>query len=225
MHKGLTGNQLKLIAMVTMTVDHIGFILLPQVVWLRLIGRLSFPIYAWFIGEGCRHTRSMPRYLGSVAAMALLCQCVSYAATGSLYQCILVTFSLSIGLIFLLQKAKETSHWLWAALFAAALAAVWFLTETLPTLLPGTDYGVDYDFWGVILPVVVWIMPKKRYKLLSAATVMAVMAVLNSLQWFAFPALGLLALYNGQRGRRNIKRLFYYYYPAHLAALYLITML
>ena len=146
MHKGLTGNQLKLIAMVTMTVDHIGFILLPQVLWLRLIGRLAFPIYAWFIGEGCRHTRSMPRYLGSVAAMALLCQCVSYAAIGSLYQCILVAFSLSIGLIFLLRKAKQTGHWLWAVLFLTALAAVWFLTETLPTLLTGTDYGVDYGF-------------------------------------------------------------------------------
>lgn len=225
MHKGLTGNQLKLIAMVTMTVDHIGFILLPQILWLRLMGRLAFPIYAWFIGEGCRHTRSMPRYLGSVAAMALLCQCVSYAATGSLYQCILVTFSLSIGLIFLLRKTKETGHWLWAVLLVTGLAAVWFLTETLPTLLTGTDYGVDYGFWGVILPVAVWIMPRKGFRLLAAAAVMAVMSVLNWLQWFAFPALGLLALYNGQRGRHNIKRLFYYYYPAHLAALYLIAML
>ena len=77
----------------------------------------------------------------------------------------------------------------------------------------------------MILPVAVWIMPRKGYRLLAAAAVMAVMSVLNWLQWFAFPALGLLALYNGQRGRHNIKRLFYYYYPAHLAALYLIAML
>lgn len=225
MYKSLTGNQLKLIAMVTMTVDHIGFILLPQVLWLRLIGRLAFPIYAWFIAEGCRHTRNMPRYLASVAAMALLCQLVSYVATGSLYQCILVTFSVSISLIFLLQKAKETKHWLWAVLFAVASGATWFVTETLPTLLTGTDYGVDYGFWGVILPIAVWIMSEKRYQLAVAATIMAVMSVMNGLQWFAFPALGLLALYNGKRGRHNIKWLFYFYYPAHLAALYLIAML
>ena len=135
------------------------------------------------------------------------------------------TFSVSIGLIFLLQKAKETKHWLWAVLFAVALGATWFVTETLPTLLAGTDYGVDYGFWGVILPVAVWIISGKRYRLAAAATIMAVMSVMNSAQWFAFPALGLLALYNGKRGQCNIKWLFYFYYPAHLAALYLIAML
>ena len=43
---GLTGNQLKLIALVTMTIDHVGLLLLPQLVILRIIGRLSMPLYA-----------------------------------------------------------------------------------------------------------------------------------------------------------------------------------
>ena len=56
---GLSGNQLKVIAMVTMAIDHIGAYLLPQAMWMRIIGRLAFPIYAFLIAEGCRHTRSM----------------------------------------------------------------------------------------------------------------------------------------------------------------------
>lgn len=224
MHKGLTGNQLKLIAMVTMTVDHIGFILFPHLLWLRLVGRLAMPIYAFFIAEGCRYTRSMPKYLGAVALMALLCQIVSFLY-GSIYQCILVTYSMSIGLIFLLQKARTAKSLIWWFLFAAALAAVWFLTQTLPQLLPDTGYAVDYDFLGVLLPVVIWLMPRKRYQLLAAAGVMVIMALLNWPQWFAFSALVLLALYNGQRGKHNIKQLFYWYYPAHLAVLHLISML
>ena len=54
--KGLTNNQLKLIALVTMTLDHIGVVLFPQAQWLRIVGRLAFPIFAYMIAEGCRHT-------------------------------------------------------------------------------------------------------------------------------------------------------------------------
>ena len=53
---GLTGNLLKLIAMLTMTIDHIGVILLPQYRILRIIGRLTMPIYAFMIAEGCHYT-------------------------------------------------------------------------------------------------------------------------------------------------------------------------
>ena len=43
---GLTGNQLKLIALITMTVDHIGMLLLPRLMILRIIGRIAMPLYA-----------------------------------------------------------------------------------------------------------------------------------------------------------------------------------
>ena len=225
MPKGLTGNQLKLIAMVTMTIDHIGELLFPQLLWLRFVGRLAMPIYAFFIAEGCRHTRSMPKYLGSVAVVALLCQAVTLLF-GSLYQCILVTFSMSIGLILLLQKAKSAKSpvWWWL-LFGIAVAAVWFLTQTLPELLPDTDYGVDYDFLGVMLPVAVWLMPTKPAQLMAAAGVLLLMGSYNWVQLFALGAVVLLALYNGQRGKHNLKPLFYWYYPAHLGILHLMAML
>lgn len=225
MPKGLTGNQLKLIAMVAMTLDHVGMILLPQLLWLRIVGRLAMPIYAFFIAEGCRYTRSMPKYLRSVAAMALLCQAVSFLAAGSLYQCILVTFTMSIGLILLLQKAQKAKSPLWWLLFAAALAAVWFLTQALPALLPGTDYAVDYDFLGVILPVIIWLMPTMPWQLLAAAGVLMLMGITNWVQLFALGSVVLLALYNGQRGKHNIKQLFYWYYPAHLGILHLLAMM
>jgi len=62
---GLTNNQLKVIAMVTMTVDHVGFLLFPRLLLLRCIGRLAFPIYAYMVAEGCSHTKSLPKYLGA----------------------------------------------------------------------------------------------------------------------------------------------------------------
>ena len=65
-NKGLTGNQLKLIAVITMTIDHIGLAFFPQQMLFRVIGRLAFPIYAYMIAEGCRYTRSMGKYLRGI---------------------------------------------------------------------------------------------------------------------------------------------------------------
>lgn len=225
MTKGLTGNQLKLLALITMTVDHVGQVLLPQYPILRIIGRLSFPIYAFMIAEGCRHTRSMPRYLGSVAVLAAVCQVVYWLATGSLYQCILVTFSISIGLLFLLRRAREAgSPWTALALAAAVLAL--FVTEVLPLLLPDTDFGVDYGFLGVMLPVGICLGRSKAQRLGIAALVLLLMGfTIGAVQWFSLLALPLLALYNGQRGRHDIRNLFYFYYPAHLAVIHGVSML
>ena len=61
---GLTGNQLKLLALIAMTCDHVGLQLLPQFIILRIIGRLAAPLFAYMIAEGCRYTHDRGRYLG-----------------------------------------------------------------------------------------------------------------------------------------------------------------
>ena len=43
--RGIDGFWLKMLAVVTMLIDHIGAIFFPGVLWIRAIGRLSFPIY------------------------------------------------------------------------------------------------------------------------------------------------------------------------------------
>ena len=225
MGKGLTGNQLKLIAMLTMTIDHIGHILFPHVMWLRMIGRLAMPIYAYFIAEGCLYTRNISKYLTTIAVTALLCQVVT-TLTGSLYQSILVTFSMSVGLIMLLKQAKKRRSLLWFLLFTLAVATAWFVTEALPKLLPGTDYDVDYGFWGVMMPVVLWLVPTKPLKLLTTAFFLCLIYSNSRLLLLcALGAVVLLALYNGKRGKANLKWMFYGYYPFHLAVLHLIAML
>ena len=56
--RGIDGFWLKMLAVVTMLIDHIGAIFFPGVLWIRAIGRLSFPIYAFLLTEGFHHTRS-----------------------------------------------------------------------------------------------------------------------------------------------------------------------
>ena len=70
--KCLTGNQLKIFALIAMTLDHIGLELLPQYPFLRIIGRLAFPLFAYMIAEGCRYTKNRTRYLLCIASMGLV---------------------------------------------------------------------------------------------------------------------------------------------------------
>jgi len=224
MQKGLTGNQLKLFAVIVMTIDHIGAVLYPSVMWLRIVGRLAYPIFAYMIAEGCAHTRSMPRYFATMAGMAAVCQVVVYFVTGSLYQYILVTFTLSIGMIYLLKKAEETKNALWWLLSAAGIGVVWLLTQWLPAKLTGTDFSIDYSFWGVMVPVLVWLGKNKGQKLLlEAAGLVLIAGNVNNIQTLALCSLPLLAMYNGQRGKWKLKYFFYLYFPAHIVALEIIA--
>lgn len=217
---GLTGNQLKLIALVAMTADHVGLVILPQYTFLRAIGRLAFPIFAFMIAEGCRYTRSMPRYLGLMAGLGAICQIVYFVAMGSLFQSILVTFTMSIALIWLFDIAvrkKQAGAWLAAGL---GVALAFFLTAVLPAMLTGTDYAVDHGFWGVMLPVGVYFAKGRQRQLgITAAILICISTKHAAIQYFSLLALPLLALYNGQRGKHNRKYLFYVYYPLHLVVI------
>ena len=67
---------LKLIAAVTMFIDHAGLLLFPDLEFMRILGRLAFPIFAFFIGEGCRYTSSKLKYFLRVSILGILCQAV-----------------------------------------------------------------------------------------------------------------------------------------------------
>ena len=52
----LSQNQLKAVAAIAMLLDHVGAELFPEVILLRIIGRLAFPIFSYFIYEGFYYT-------------------------------------------------------------------------------------------------------------------------------------------------------------------------
>ena len=215
----LTGNHLKLVAAFTMLLDHAGILLFPRLRIFRILGRLAFPLYAFMIAEGCRYTRNKLRYFLMVFGLGAACQLVYYFVSGDTYLNILLTFSLSIILIYLLQvsyQAKDSKmQMLWSVLFCAGFLGVYGLNQVLT---------IDYDFWGVLTPVLVSVAhirkwPRWAEVLLLGAGLLFLAADMGGMQYYSLFSLPILLLYSGARGKANLKYFFYIFYPAHLAVL------
>ena len=201
----MTGFQLKLLAMLAMTADHIGAVFFPEIPLLRWIGRLAMPVLCFFIGEGLRHTRSPRRYLLRLTGFALLSELpFDLAFYGGIewgHQN--VYFTLALGLLALWAiQSRGMEGWLLA--LTAALAA-----ELL---------GCDYGMYGVLLILLLDRFHRARSKQLAGAALLNLAFFGLQTQTLSLIALPLLWLYNGKRGRDD-RRLFYLYYPAHLCVL------
>ena len=201
----MTGFQLKLLAMLAMTADHIGAVFFPEIPLLRWIGRLAMPVLCFFIGEGLRHTRSPRRYLLRLTGFALLSELpFDLAFYGGIewgHQN--VYFTLALGLLALWAiQSRGMEGWLLA--LTAALAA-----ELL---------GCDYGMYGVLLILLLDRFHSARSEQLAGAALLNLAFFGLQTQTLSLIAWPLLWLYNGKRGRDD-RRLFYLYYPAHLCVL------
>ncbi len=219
----LNGNTLKLIALIAMTVDHVGEILFPQITVLRIIGRLAYPIFAFMIAEGCFYTKHKYRYFFEVLGIGALCQIVYFVMFKSLYMNIMIVFAFSILIIFAIQKAVDRKNAGMMVLAASLTGLAFFLSVILPNFVKGLQF--DYGFVGIILPVAVYLIPKFKLKLAVFTAGLIVLAIFNNpaIQFWSLLSLPLLMLYNGERGKIKVKHFFYIYYPAHMVAIWLVS--
>lgn len=233
----LSGAVLKALACLFMLIDHAGMLLFPEADWMRYVGRLAFPLFAFFIAEGCRYTKNRLKHLLLILILGIVCEAVYIVADGGYYGNILLTFSLSIALIYLWQECqkhlfdRKPLALLWGGLFLAATAGVWVLVDTV---------GVDYGFAGVMTAVLISFAQDrysnappalKRWYSLPVKLVLLTAALLwvtwdNALparQVWCLLSVPLLLLYNGTAGKHRFKYGFYVFYPLHLALLQLIA--
>ena len=221
----LSGNKLKLIAALSMTLDHIGVQIYTDCILFRVLGRFAMPIFAYMIAEGSKYTKNKKRYLTNMLLLAFVCQLVYFFASGSLYQCILVTFSLSIILIYVLDRAIENKNIKNYIIAIVVFLSVYTVSEILPLVLKNTDFAIDYGFAGIMLAVFIYLGRGKISKLILTAIGLLFLCFVNGgIQWYSMLAIIPLALYNGKRGKVNMKSFFYIYYPLHLVLINLVSL-
>lgn len=238
-------NQLKILACITMFIDHMGLLLFPGVQIFRIIGRIAMPIFAFFIGEGCRYTSNKKKYFLSVFLLGLGCQLVyildALIETGNLgytsdawYLNILLTFSVAILGCYLLPEIKNrgvktagTPYVLFAVCYILLLTAGAAIFPMLRSR--GWSLAFDYGIWGMLLPISVVVFDKKYLKLGLFSAVLLLYCLFTfremPIVWFSLLSLLPLLLYNGKSGSKKLKYGFYVFYPAHLGLLYLVAIL
>ena len=231
----LSGNALKVIAIIAMTIDHIAWIGIeeyiqaetPWQILLHCIGRLTAPIMIFFVAEGYHYTRNYWKYLARMAALAVVSHfAFCYFAQPSfnpfenlLFNATSIAWPLMWGLVFL--KVWDTEKLgIWLKLLITVAGCVltvtsdWSCAAPLAILMIGRNRGNFHKqmLWLMAIvslyAVAFFIFSNPTYGMVHMAC------------WFAVP---LLSLYNGQRGRlRWLGKFFYWYYPAHMALIGLI---
>ncbi len=225
--RGLDGGTLKGIAAALMLTDHVGAILLPEVPVLRCVGRLAFPIFAFFIAEGYAHTRDFGRYFRRLAILAVVSELPFNLENGAVFdparQNVLFTFCLALLTLRGLEAlGRERGFGRWAGC-GLVLAAGFAAGELLRT---------DYGGWGVVTVALLYLCRDGKYAKLWLLLAMAAVNGLGMgsltmpvfggempIQIFAVAALPVIWLYNGQAGPKGLRRAFYVFYPAHLLVL------
>ena len=217
--------HLKLIAIITMLIDHTGAVLVPSNTMLylimRCIGRISFPIFVFLLVEGFHHTKDIKKYLMRMGAFALISEIpFDLAFYGKLldfkHQNIFFTLTLGLFCMYLMREVEKKLYKniilmnLMNALITLVIGFVAYILKT------------DYDYRGIILIVAFYLF--RESKLLRGLSLLFVSGyLLGYINVIATTAIIPIAFYNGQKGK-SIKYLFYIFYPAHLLILAAINL-
>ena len=243
MKKTMDANQIKLLAILAMTIDHIAWLVFPGyskaplALLMHLIGRMTCPIMCFFIAEGYYHTRDLNRYTLRLFVFAVISHFAYIFASqdfvdarsfipfyyGSVLNQTGVIWSLAWGLV-MLRVAKDerlgmpVKVILTLLICAAALPADWSCIASLSIMSIGMNRGEPKK---QIAWCVLWVA------VYAVVYVFAIDKIYGLIQLCAVLAVPLLFLYNGKRGRnpkinRFMKWLFYAYYPLHLLVIGLI---
>lgn len=238
---------LKLIAAVSMLIDHTGLLLFPQYRIFRIIGRLAFPLYAYCIAEGFRYTRNRFMYFLRIFVLGLICQVVYTVTDRRVYIGILLVFSYSMILMACLDSFKKAAGGNVSALNRSLtklfrrtkplspqidkmISGLSFVILTLLAFVMCLAVDVDYGFFGIMLPVFTsFFNDRPRRLAMFTASLLALSIDLISggfiVQFWSLLTVPLLATYNGKPGKYRMKYFFYIFYPVHLVILYAIQQL
>ena len=243
--RGVSALALKWIAIVTMAVDHTGvacykWLGVSESYWLmRHIGRIAFPIFAFLLVEGFRHTRNRRNYFRNLLIFCVVSEIpfdlvIEGWATRNDGQNIFWT--LAIGLLVLMAldalwirlERGPISRFARLPLSLIPISAGMFLANLLRT---------DYASWGVLLIVLVYAGERTTARFSVSQIARNAGAVCGAVLWMslydcshgwiielygAVAAIPIL-FYNGERGRYRLSKWFFYgFYPAHLLILYVL---
>ncbi len=236
MGKGLTGNKLKLIAILSMTLDHVICVLYPNyptdwwIIALHILGRVAAPIFWFMVSEGYHYTRNVKKYLLRLFVFAVIGHFAYNFAFGipfipfktSYFNQTSVIWPLFLGVLGLVVvNSEELKQWQ-KTLLVFLLAALAFPSDwSSPAFLVVLYMGQNRDnFKKQMAMMLLWIA------VYATIYVIFINPLYGIIQMGVALTIPLLKNYNGQRGSfKGMKYFFYIYYPFHLVICGIIRIL
>ncbi len=232
----LNANQIKLIAIAAMTIDHLVWALFPgtQAVWyvfaLHIIGRLTAPIMWFFIAEGCHYTHHPGKYM----LRLFLFDVISHFA---------YDFAFGIPFLPLSTGAFNQTSVMWSLAWAVVLIFIgrndripqWMKIVSI-VLICVISFPSDWSSIAVMCPFFLY-AHRGNFKMqawdivlwtfiYAAVYFLFLDKLYGVLQMFTFLSIPILSCYSGERGKwKGMKWLFYLYYPAHLVVIGIIRII
>ena len=222
----LSSVNLKLIAVITMLLDHCAVVFFTpsstEYFILRSIGRLAFPIYCFLLAQGFRHTRNVKRYIFRLFCFAIISEIpfdlIFYGKAFYLqHQNVFFTLLIALSVMAIASRLENKSSMF--PMMAVMLAGM-ILAELI---------RCDYGCLGVLVCIACWLAPKygnSQWVLIIGSLIL--LSQLKIPQIFGVLAVGLLFLYDDNRPTLKnplLRSVFYWFYPAHLLILYAIHLL
>lgn len=214
----LSGSTLKVIALVSMVTDHGAYYLMEHGTLLyevmRCFGRIAFPVFAFLIAEGFRHTRNRMKYFLQLLGFAVVSEVPWYLLNGADgTHNVLFTLALGVMALAAFEALKKDDILCRAVILFLSGFATWS--------------GVDYEWRGILMMVVFYLLGNvskpsfpydRKGQLFCAFPLMMHYGIVGALL-----ACLVIACYNGTRGLIHgqvAKYGFYAFYPVHLFLLY-----
>lgn len=223
----MNSRVIKIIAVVSMLVDHMGTILFPHLTWMRIIGRIAFPLFCFQIAFGATKTRNIWKYVLRLFVFALVTQVALSVVLWEIYVSWLnVFFTLSAGVlsIIMINKAKEEKNPVIAACVLVIIIVLLLLAELL---------HFDYGMMGVAL-IIMFYLPLTHSLKWSKITMLPVFILFNLpfalsssyIQLYSMISAVFLLLFVDKKLRipKWERWAFYVFYPLHLVILHLINI-
>ena len=219
--KIIDGTTLKIIAMICMVFDHVGDNIFPSQTWMRIIGRIALPLFAFCISEGYIHTKDKKKYLKRLGIFALISEIPFNLLTNKTifsinHQNVMVTFFIAILSLIVfdkITKSKNKISYIFGTLIVLIFGIISLILKT------------DYNLFAVLLVFIYYVFNKKG-KNISNIIGTIYQLIFRNVGIYIFGALSFIPIlmYNGKKGK-GMKWLFYIFYPGHMLVIYLITLL
>lgn len=226
----LSSEHLKNIASAAMLSDHAGVLLFPQISILRAVGRISMPLFAFLIAEGCRHTRSKEKYFLRLFALGAACQIIYIIFSGGFdnYFNILLTYAAAVGSIIIFERIVERHRLSGQKKYASLLITVSAIVIIVAGIFSVFDFS--YGLWAVAMIYAAYFFRIENLRFAAFSLFLILYCIYCTLtgfpiQFFSLLSLPLIVLYNGEKGNMIPSWFWYLFYPVHLGILWLIKTL